>query len=117
MNVQMYATSWCGDCRAARQFLDSHGIEYTEIDVDADPAASGPTAWDRAHLVLHTVDREPVRLPRVPGDEIDRLRGATICRQGGRFFTLGAGRECPASFSLDSMTYVTLPSSWLDDDT
>jgi len=36
----MYATSWCGDCRAARRFLDSHGIEYTEIDVDADPAAS-----------------------------------------------------------------------------
>jgi mycoredoxin len=40
MKVEMYATSWCGDCRAARQFLDSHGIEYTEIDVDADPVAS-----------------------------------------------------------------------------
>jgi mycoredoxin len=40
MKVQMYATSWCGDCRAARQFLDSHGIEYSEIDVDADSAAS-----------------------------------------------------------------------------
>lgn len=24
----------------AKQFLDSHGIEYTEIDVDRDPAAS-----------------------------------------------------------------------------
>jgi glutaredoxin len=24
----------------ARQFLDSHGIEYSEIDVDRDPAAS-----------------------------------------------------------------------------
>jgi glutaredoxin len=40
MKVEMYATSWCGDCRAARQFLNSHGIEYTEIDVDHDPAAS-----------------------------------------------------------------------------
>lgn len=40
MNVQIYATSWCGDCRAAKRFLDSHGIEYTEIDVDADPDAS-----------------------------------------------------------------------------
>ena len=36
----MYAASWCGDCHEARQFLDSHGIEYTEIDVDADPGAS-----------------------------------------------------------------------------
>ena len=40
MNVQMYATSWCPDCRRARQFLDKHGIEFTEIDVDADRAAS-----------------------------------------------------------------------------
>ncbi len=32
--------AWCRDCRAARQFLDSHGIEYTEINVDSDPAAS-----------------------------------------------------------------------------
>jgi glutaredoxin len=36
----MYAVTWCGDCRAARRFLDSHGIEYTEIDIDRDPAAS-----------------------------------------------------------------------------
>jgi mycoredoxin len=40
MKVQIYTTDWCGDCRAAKQFLDSHGIEYTEIDVDSDPAAS-----------------------------------------------------------------------------
>jgi mycoredoxin len=40
MKVQMYAVSWCGDCRAARKFLDAHGIEYTEIDVDADAEAS-----------------------------------------------------------------------------
>jgi len=40
MNVQLYFTRWCPDCRKARQFLDAHGIEYTEIDVDADSAAS-----------------------------------------------------------------------------
>jgi glutaredoxin len=40
MNVQIYGVSWCGDCRAARKFLDSHGVEYTEIDVDHDRAAS-----------------------------------------------------------------------------
>jgi glutaredoxin len=40
MKVQLYATSWCGECRAARRFLDSHGIEYTEIDIDRDAAAS-----------------------------------------------------------------------------
>jgi glutaredoxin len=40
MKVQMYAVSWCGDCRAARKFLDSHGVDYTEIDIDNDRAAS-----------------------------------------------------------------------------
>lgn len=40
MNVQVYTAAWCRDCRAAKLFLDSNGIAYTEIDVDADPAAS-----------------------------------------------------------------------------
>lgn len=40
MNVQVYATAWCPDCRAAKRFLNENGITYTEIDVDADPAAS-----------------------------------------------------------------------------
>jgi glutaredoxin len=40
MKVQMYAVSWCGDCRAARKFLDSHHVEYTEIDIDKDREAS-----------------------------------------------------------------------------
>lgn len=40
MKVQMYSASWCRDCRAAKQFMESHGIAYTEVNVDADPAAS-----------------------------------------------------------------------------
>jgi glutaredoxin len=40
MKVQVYTASWCRDCRAAKQFLESNGIAYSEIDVDADPAAS-----------------------------------------------------------------------------
>jgi glutaredoxin len=40
MNVQVYATAWCPDCRAAKRFLDSHGIAYSEIDIDSDAAAS-----------------------------------------------------------------------------
>jgi glutaredoxin len=40
MVVEMYTTSWCRDCRAAKEFLKSVGVQYTEINVDADPAAS-----------------------------------------------------------------------------
>ena len=50
MMVVMYGVTWCGDCRAVRRFLDSHGIEYTDIDIDRDPAAS-------AELVRHVGKR------------------------------------------------------------
>jgi glutaredoxin len=40
MNVKVYATSWCRDCRLAKLFLDQNNIEYTSIDVDADKEAS-----------------------------------------------------------------------------
>lgn len=40
MKVQVYTAAWCRDCRAAKQFLETHGIEYTEINVDLDQAAS-----------------------------------------------------------------------------
>ena len=35
----MYCRSWCGDCARARLWLDERGIDYVEIDVEADPAA------------------------------------------------------------------------------
>jgi glutaredoxin len=40
MNVQVYTTSLCRDCRAAKHFLDQHGVAYTEVNVDTNPAAS-----------------------------------------------------------------------------
>jgi mycoredoxin len=40
MTVQVYTAAWCRDCRAAKQFLDANGIQYTEINVDANPDAS-----------------------------------------------------------------------------
>lgn len=40
MMVKVYSAAWCRDCRAAKQFLESHGIEYVEIDIDADRTAS-----------------------------------------------------------------------------
>jgi len=40
MTVRLYSAAWCRDCRAAKQFMDSHGVAYTEINIDSDPAAS-----------------------------------------------------------------------------
>lgn len=35
----MYCRSWCGDCARARRWLDERGIDYVEVDVEADPGA------------------------------------------------------------------------------
>ena len=81
MTVEIYAASWCRDCRAARQFLDSHGVQYTEIDVDRNPEASD-------ELVRHVGKRAIPQLvidgewfqPYIPGrgllvDELSRRLG------------------------------------------
>ena len=37
--IIMYSTTWCGDCKRSKRFLDEYGIEYTDHDVDAEPEA------------------------------------------------------------------------------
>jgi len=34
--IVMYGTSWCGDTRRARRFLDQNNIQYKWIDIDQD---------------------------------------------------------------------------------
>jgi mycoredoxin len=36
----MYATTWCGDCRFARRWLDAHGIAYDYINIEEDEQAA-----------------------------------------------------------------------------
>jgi len=40
MHIKVYTAPCCPDCRAAKRFLDTHGILYTEIDVEDDVAAA-----------------------------------------------------------------------------
>jgi mycoredoxin len=37
--IVMYTTAWCPDCWRAKQVMDSMKVEYTEIDITADPEA------------------------------------------------------------------------------
>ena len=36
----MYSADWCGDCRRSKRLMDSLNVQYTIIDVEADPSAS-----------------------------------------------------------------------------
>lgn len=38
--LTVYSTTWCPDCRRAKAFLDRHGVPYTVVDIDRDPAAA-----------------------------------------------------------------------------
>ena len=58
--MQVYTSNWCRDCRTAKQFLDAHGIEYVEINIDQDPAAS-------AELVSH-VGKRAIPQPVIAGE-------------------------------------------------
>jgi glutaredoxin len=38
--ITLYCTSWCPDCRRARNWLKANNLNFTDIDIDADRAAS-----------------------------------------------------------------------------
>jgi mycoredoxin len=35
--ITIYGTTWCGDCRRTRAFLDRNQIVYQFVDIDRDP--------------------------------------------------------------------------------
>jgi len=36
----MYSTTWCGDCRRSKRFLEAHQIPFEEINIDEDRQAA-----------------------------------------------------------------------------
>jgi mycoredoxin len=38
--VTMYTTSWCGYCFRLKKVLKAEGIKFSEVDIEADPAAA-----------------------------------------------------------------------------
>ncbi len=39
--VEIYSSMWCPFCHRAKRLLQSKGIAFEELDVDADPALRG----------------------------------------------------------------------------
>jgi mycoredoxin len=40
MDLIVYSSSWCPDCREAKRFLEKHKIPYREIDIETTPGAA-----------------------------------------------------------------------------
>jgi len=55
--IVMYCTSWCPDCRRARNWLKAKNLNYVEIDIDKDPAASDQVKkWNDGKRISPTFD-------------------------------------------------------------
>jgi glutaredoxin len=39
MQLTVYSSPWCPDCREAKRFLDQHKIPYTDVNVETTPGA------------------------------------------------------------------------------
>ncbi|HZL20653.1 MAG TPA: glutaredoxin family protein [Polyangia bacterium] len=57
--VTIYGTSWCGACRAAREFLTERKIPFADKDIERDPEAARELATKAAKMGIPT-DRVPV---------------------------------------------------------
>jgi glutaredoxin len=57
--VTIYGTSWCGACRAARQYLSERRIPFADKDVERDPEAARELATKAAKMGIPT-DRVPI---------------------------------------------------------
>jgi mycoredoxin len=40
MELLVYTSFWCPDCRIAKRFLAEHHIPFTEIDIESTPGAA-----------------------------------------------------------------------------
>ena len=40
MQVLLYTAFWCRDCREAKRYLETHGISFSEIDIESVPGAA-----------------------------------------------------------------------------
>jgi glutaredoxin len=38
-DVTLYGTTWCADCRRAKQFLRERGVQFREVNIDETPGA------------------------------------------------------------------------------
>ena len=80
--VTVYSTTWCGDCRRTKRFLDEHGVSYREIDIDRDPSGEQQVIdWSGGRRVIPTVKiecdskPEPVILHNPPTATLSRVLG------------------------------------------
>ena len=83
MEVIVYSTPWCSDCREAKRFLDKHKIAYKEIDIENTPGAADEVVKHagKRSIPQFVIDGKWIQ-PYTPGkgfhyQEMERLLGVS----------------------------------------
>lgn len=83
MELLVYTSPWCPDCRIAKRFLDQHQIPYKEIDIESNPGAADEVVRQTGKRAIpqFVIDGKWVQ-PYVPGqgflyEEMSELLGVT----------------------------------------
>jgi thioredoxin reductase (NADPH) len=81
--VTVYLTRWCAMSRRAKSLLQSHGVPFDEVDIEADRAAARQVeAWNNGNRSVPTIlIRQIITEPRTAElESVLRARGAVVTR-------------------------------------
>lgn len=69
MEIIVYSSAWCPDCREAKAFLQRHNLAYREIDIEKTPGAAEEIVrrTGKRAIPQFVIDGEWVQ-PYVPGE-------------------------------------------------
>lgn len=79
--VVIYTTSWCRDCRAAKKFLQAHGVPFEEIDIEKSPEAAAIVM--KLNDGMKRVPTLDIEGTIVSGDQFDASRFEKDLRDAG----------------------------------
>ena len=80
-DIVLYCTSWCPDCRRARNWLKANNLDFEEVDIDTNPAASELVKkWNNGKRITPTIDIGGVIIANFDESKLvkalkDRLKG------------------------------------------
>jgi thioredoxin reductase (NADPH) len=83
-NLSVYGTTWCPDCRRAKQFLSEHRIQYNWVDIEQDPRAMAEVERLNAgqRIVPTIIFPDGARLLEPSNEELARKLGLrSLARQ------------------------------------
>ncbi len=71
--VIVYSATWCAFCHAAKDYLDSINVKYTDKDVDSDKAIAQECADKSGQLGIPVIDIQGDIIIGFNRPELDKL--------------------------------------------